>query len=164
VLDAFEEAIVRHGVQGASFARIATLGGFHRSLVQHHFRTREQLVEACLERLVERYVDYLERVAEGGPEALLDWLLSPHGPAGPPRIAQVADAYAALANADAGAAARLGDMYERFIAALSEALGDRRELAFLLVCVAFGRAGLEVLGIPEAATGVARETARRWTG
>jgi len=162
VLDAFERSLLVHGVQGSSFARIAAEGGFHRSLVQHHFKTRERLVAACLDRLVERYLSRLSEVRAEDPSTshLLDWLCSPHGPEGPPRQAKVVDAFVALANTDPAVAARLAPLYEAFV----EALDLPRRTAFPCVALSFGRAGLEVLGLPEATTGSAREACRCLAG
>ena len=67
ILDAFEEAIVENGVQAASFARIAAIGGFHRTLVQHHFGTRASLTQALLDRLVDYYARRTLEVAAAAP-------------------------------------------------------------------------------------------------
>ena len=175
VLDAFEEAVVLHGVQGASFARIAEVGGFHRSLVQHHFGTRSALLEAALERVTGHYARRTAELIEGLPpaerlEALLDWLLSPFPPEGPPRIAKVVDALLALANVHPGVRRRIRGLYEGFVDALVQALVARhpsaeaarlRSVAVTLVGLSFGRAGLDALGLPEAASPSAREACDR---
>lgn len=174
ILDAFEEAAVEHGVQGASFARIAEAGGFHRSLIQHHFVTRAGLVEAALDRIVEVYLARMEYLTKDAlPEArsglLLDWMLAPfsHG-GGQPRMAQVVDAFVALANVDPAMGRRMLGLYERFTAALDDALrvchpkataAARRKVAFAIVCLSFGRAGLETLGMDAASGKAAREMA-----
>ena len=89
VLDAFEAAVVEHGIQRASFARIAAAGGFHRSLVQHHFKTREGLLRAALDRVAERYHARLELIRSEAPpgarlDAILSWMFAPLGDGGPP--------------------------------------------------------------------------------
>jgi AcrR family transcriptional regulator len=172
ILDAFEEAAVIHGVQGASFARIAEAGTFHRSLIQHHFVTRANLVEAALDRIVEVYLARMAHVIKGAPpEAhlglLLDWMLAPFSRAGgQPRMAQVVDAFVALANVDPAMGRRMLGLYERFAAAIEEALrarhpdttpAARRKVAFGVVCLSFGRAGLETLGMDVAGGKAARE-------
>ena len=103
VLDAFERAIVAHGVQGASFARIAAEGDFHRSLVQHHFANRDALLNACVDRLVAYYLGRLDEV-----DNVMEWLMSPHGPDGPVTKAKVVDAFIATANTDEKLARKLG--------------------------------------------------------
>ena len=162
VLDAFERSLLLHGVQGASFARIAAEGGFHRSLVQHHFKTRDRLVDACIDRVVCRYRARLAEVREEDPSPghLLDWLCSPHGADGPPRMAQVVDAFVALANTDASVARRLAPLYAGFV----EALDLDADVAFACVALSFGRAGLETLGFPAASGPAAREACRRLAG
>ena len=174
ILDAFEEAAVVHGVQGASFARIAEVGSFHRSLIQHHFGTRAHLVEAALDRIVEVYLARMAYVTRDTPEGarlglLLDWMLAPfsHG-GGQPRMAQVVDAFVALANVDPAMGHRMLALYERFTAAIEDALrachpkspaAARRKVAFAIVCLSFGRAGLETLGMDAASGKAAREMA-----
>lgn len=173
VLDAFEEAIVLHGVQAASFARIAQAGGFHRSLVQHHFGTRDRLVDAALTRLVQVYAARAASQLEHLPPdtklaVLMTWLFSPFGPEGPPRQARVVDAFIAIAPTQPGVAAHLRTLYAHFTATLTEALAEhcpaaesdaRADAAFAVVCLSFGRAGLDTLGAPAARGPAARRAA-----
>jgi AcrR family transcriptional regulator len=173
VLDAFERAIVEHGVQAASFARIAREGGFHRSLVQHHFGTRERLEDAALARVVMVYAARGSALLHGHPPSahlglLLTWFFAPFGPSGPPRQARVVDAFIALAPTRPAAAAHLRALYGHFTARLLEAIAEhcpeahvdtRAEAAFAVVCLSFGRAGLDTLGAPDARSGAAKRAA-----
>jgi len=170
ILDAFEEAIVENGVQAASFARIAAIGGFHRTLVQHHFGTRASLTQALLDRLVDYYARRTLEVAAAAPvgervAALLDWMLSSFGEGGPPRQARVVDAFVALAPTDPRVQRALQSLYAGFSNALASELSveqpglsesARQELAFVWVSLAFGRAGLDTLRAPLSNTDVAR--------
>lgn len=168
ILDAFEEAIVRHGVQAASFARIAQEGGFHRSLIQHHFQTRDHLVRACVTRVVDVYLAKLSWLTHLDPPdaaaprltRLQAWLLAPFGEEGPPREARVVDAFIALATQDEHVRDELARLYEGFAECLEQALGEcypaaaeavRAEVAWGLVALAFGRASFDTMGL-----GVAR--------
>jgi AcrR family transcriptional regulator len=174
VLDAFEEAVLEHGVQASSFARIAAIGGFHRTLIQHHFGKRDVLVMAALDRIVEQYVGFTRRLVQRSTDeervdVLVGWLLSPFGPSGPPRIASVVDAYQALANTEPEIRTRIRDLYEAFCGALEDALlfhaphaalSSRRDAAITIVALSFGRAGLDTLGMPEAAGPGVRAAAR----
>ncbi|GEM_PF-2166918 len=164
VLVAFEEAVLRHGLQGASFARIAEQGGFHRSLIQHHFGTREQLLAASLERLVDVYGAIVQSILAVTPPQdrtprLLDWLCRPFGPEGPPREALVVDAFQALAGNVPDVARRLAELYGHFAVALAGALAHsapdaaspaRQELAHVLISLSIGRACLDTLGFSTA--------------
>ncbi len=177
VLDAFEEAVLLHGVQGSSFARIAAVGGFHRSLVQHHFGTRRALVEAALDRIVDAYVRFPAKLLQDVPpvdhlETLVGWLLSPFPPEGPPRIASVIDAYQALANTDPGVRAGIRRLYRCFTDDVAAALVVRypnasperiRDVALAAVFLSFGRAGLDTLEIAEAKDGAAMAAFRALT-
>ncbi len=175
VLDAFEEAVVRYGIAGASFSRIAELGGFHRSLVQHHYRRRDELIAEGLERIIEVYIARQALILHNAPaekhcDVLVDWLLGPFGPDGPLRIGQVMDAYQAQANTDSEVGRRLLGLYEHFIEGLDRALGARyphagrtrrRNVAFEIVCMSFGRAGLDLLGSRQARSLLARKACDR---
>lgn len=170
ILDAFEEAILEYGVQGASFKRIAEHGGFHRTLVHHHFKTRALLVEEAIRRIVDVYLARMSLLLVGVDpddrlERLLDWLMSPFGDEGPTRQARVVDAYIALAGTDASVRGELRRLYDRFADELAIALKIRcpergeealRSTAFTLVGLSFGRAGLDTIGTPLAATWTAR--------
>ncbi len=170
ILDAFEEAIVSYGVPGSSFARIAERGGFHRTLIQHHFGTRARLVEASLDRLCDYYERRLgERIGAAAHHdtlgELMDWLLSPFGDEGPPRVALAVDAFVAAAGTDAAIRRRLAALYQRFADALADSMSPhapdtaRSQLeaaAFSITCLSFGRAGLDTLGLEMAGTLTAR--------
>ncbi len=171
VMDAFEEAILVNGVHGASFARIAEQGGFHRTLVQHHFKSRAVLLEATIRRIVDVYFARMSQLlvgvaAEDRLSCLLDWLMSPFGGEGPVRQASVVDAFIALASTDDAVRVELRRLYDRFADELSVALKVRypeldedtvHSTAFALVCLSFGRAGLDTLGTPLATTLTARD-------
>lgn len=175
VLDAFEEAVVRFGIAGASFSRIAEIGGFHRSLVQHHYRRREELITEALDRIIEVYIARQALILHNTEpdkhsEALVDWLLGPFGPEGPLRIGQVLDAYQALANTDFEVGRRLRGLYEHLIDGIDAALGHRYpragrtrrlNVAFAVVCMSFGRAGLDLLGSRQARSLVARKACEK---
>lgn len=171
VLVAFEEAVLCHGLQAASFALIAAQGGFHRSLIQHHFGSREALLAAALERLVDVYGAIVQGILSRTPTgehttALLDWLCSPFGPEGPPREALVVDAFQALAGTNPQVAARLAELYGHFAVALSGALaqtapgapsGARHDAAHVLISLSIGRACLDTLGFSSARGPAARQ-------
>ena len=156
ILDAFEEAVVRHG-GSASFGQTAAIGGFHRSLVQHHFGTRQQLLIATADRIVDMYRVRLEELcAEPEPvDALVYYLTMPFGEGGPSRPSKVVDALVAMAHTNEPVRDRIAVLYELFIEAVAGGLAqryphappERREhVAYSVVAMSFGRGGLEVLG------------------
>ena len=152
VLNAFEDAVVEHGVH-ASFAQIARAGGFHRSLIQHHFKTRERLLEAAIDRVVAYYSGRLDE--HHGVDALLGWYFAPFPASGPPRVAKVVDAFQALAPSSPYVRGRLAELYILFGARLAGALvserampiGRARTVSMQVVALSFGRAGLDTLGL-----------------
>ena len=55
ILDAFEECVTRHGLEGTTLQHVADRAGLTRSLIRHHVGNREELLAAWAERAVERY-------------------------------------------------------------------------------------------------------------
>lgn len=55
ILDAFEECILKHGVEGSTLQRIADEAGMQRTIIGHYFGTRRALVEDVVARILDRY-------------------------------------------------------------------------------------------------------------
>lgn len=85
ILDAFEQCVLRYGLEGSSLERVAEEAGVKRSILRHYIGNREALIRAMVERLVEKYRRQLESLAAyltQGPDknrvpTLLEWLFSP---------------------------------------------------------------------------------------
>lgn len=54
ILDAYEQCVVRHGVEGATLQRVADECGLARPLLHHYVGNREDLLDALISRLEER--------------------------------------------------------------------------------------------------------------
>ena len=54
ILDAVEHCIARFGVDGATLERIADKAELARPLIRHNVGNREELLQACFERFIER--------------------------------------------------------------------------------------------------------------
>jgi AcrR family transcriptional regulator len=173
VLDATERAIVRHGVPGGGFAEVAGAGGFSAAIPTLHFDAPARLLLATLRRVVEVYAARASKLLdEVPPEATLrvwlGWLFSPFGADGPPRQARVVDAFIAAAPTWPDAAAELRILYGHFTARLADAIAehcldahpdDRTDAAHAVVCLSFGRAGLDTLRLSAARGPAARRAA-----
>ena len=92
-------------------------------------------------------------------QILLDWYFAPFPPEGPPRVSRVVDAFIGLVTMDASVRSQMAELYSNFIESLVAALEwshpgaseqARQRVAELLVSLAYGRAGLDTLGIGEA--------------
>ncbi|MEM1142767.1 MAG: TetR family transcriptional regulator, partial [Pseudomonadota bacterium] len=55
ILDAFESCVIRHGLAGATLQKVADESGLARPLIHHNVGSRDELLEALLERLDLRY-------------------------------------------------------------------------------------------------------------
>ncbi len=55
ILDSFYQVIVEEGIEGASIAKIAKKLEVHPSLIIHYFSTKEELVVALVDSIVEKY-------------------------------------------------------------------------------------------------------------
>ncbi|MEM8492742.1 MAG: TetR family transcriptional regulator [Pseudomonadota bacterium] len=55
ILDAFESCVIRHGLTGATLQKVADESGLARPLIHHNVGSRDELLEALLERLDLRY-------------------------------------------------------------------------------------------------------------
>lgn len=73
LVSAFARVLAAHGYAGATIAAVALEAGVAPGLVHHHFESKEELLEALLERLLETF---RERVGgfEGGEDPLLAYV------------------------------------------------------------------------------------------
>ena len=55
ILDAFEQCILERGIEGSSFQHIAQVLGMDRKMISHYFGSREALVEAMTQRIVDAF-------------------------------------------------------------------------------------------------------------
>ena len=79
ILCAFEACIAEDGLAGASMRKIAAKAGVKQPVIHHYFGSRDDLVGALFDRIVNRYTGLLNRLTEttGGLtlEGFLDFLL-----------------------------------------------------------------------------------------
>jgi TetR/AcrR family transcriptional repressor of bet genes len=52
ILTALTRVLAAHGVEGATIARVAAEAGFAPGLLHHHFRSKDEMIEALLAELV----------------------------------------------------------------------------------------------------------------
>ena len=55
ILDAFEQCILVRGIEGSSFQHIAQVLGMDRKMISHYFGSREALVDAMTQRIVDAF-------------------------------------------------------------------------------------------------------------
>lgn len=54
ILDAFERCVAQFGVEGATLERVAQQAGLARALIRHHVGNRDALLDALVDRVVEK--------------------------------------------------------------------------------------------------------------
>ncbi len=76
ILDAAEALFARKGYQATSVGEVAGAVGIRSPSLYNHFRNKEALYRAVLERLLDRFAAPMEALAHGPitEERLLDWL------------------------------------------------------------------------------------------
>jgi len=76
ILDAAEALFARKGYQATSLGELAAEVGIRTPSLYNHFRNKEALYRAVLERLLDRFAAPMEELAHGPitEERLLDWL------------------------------------------------------------------------------------------
>ncbi len=76
ILKAFYYVIETEGFENASVAKVAKKAGVHPSLVIHYFGTKETMVLALVDEVLQTYSDLFRKLPEtGDPEERLDRLL-----------------------------------------------------------------------------------------
>ncbi|MEM9278958.1 MAG: TetR/AcrR family transcriptional regulator [Pseudomonadota bacterium] len=81
ILDAFSVCIARYGLDGATLAKTAEVAGMARPLVRHNIGNRSDLLEAFVDRLLEKSRESNILLTSQLPlrnraETLVDWLFN----------------------------------------------------------------------------------------
>lgn len=75
ILDAFEDCVVEHGLEASSFQRIAEVLEMDRAMIRHYFGSRDALVRAMIDRVIDRWASGLTSLAAEVPPAPFDMLV-----------------------------------------------------------------------------------------
>ncbi len=159
ILDALQQCIEKHGLAGSTMARIAEQAGVQRSLISHYFGTREDLLGALFDRMLEMRSREFESYVENHSDhtrlaAGLDYLFGGPFVAGGDGLAGTGETFSLAARSEAYRE-RLRVMYERFARRVEQELAkactgttaaDRRAVAYAIVCLAEQNQSLSWLG------------------
>jgi AcrR family transcriptional regulator len=171
ILDAVEACILEYGIDGVSFARVGRAAGVRSSIVPHYFGSKEALMAAMVDRVLDRVEGILDAALAGlEGQALLDGLLEVlfGGSLNVAQVALVLDQLRASAYFNDATRRRLVSMYHHFealaVAALDEIHPDadpdhRRAVAYGLVCLGDANNSLRASGFPVEYDGWARSGA-----
>ncbi len=75
ILDAFERVVLRDGYAGASQRKIAREAGVNQPMLHHYFSGGDAMLDAMLERVVERYTTALHQFLNNSEPPSLERLL-----------------------------------------------------------------------------------------
>ncbi len=82
ILDAYEICLIRYGVEGTTMDRVAKEAGLARPLIRHNVGNRDDLLQATVERFIERSDVSMRQMIAALPRTdtlitLIDWLFDP---------------------------------------------------------------------------------------
>jgi AcrR family transcriptional regulator len=160
ILDAYEECVLQFGMETSSLEMIADKAGIKRSVVRHYMGNRAELRRALVERIIERTTRaYQDAIADqrraGGIEGVIDYIAGPEFP--DKRLDALIDALFAASHRDPNLRAQLRGRYVGFQRVIARELraafpsaGSKQisGVAYALVCLAYGSASMQDLGIP----------------
>jgi AcrR family transcriptional regulator len=160
ILDAVEACIIDHGIDGVSFARVASRAGVRTSIVPHYFGSKEALMTAMVDRVLGRVQVLLDTSLDGLDgrrliDRLLDVLFGGQLSVAP--VVVVLDQLRALAYFNEPTRTRLVAMYQHFeelaVAVLEDVYPEaepaqRRSVAYALLCLGDANNSFRAAGFP----------------
>ncbi|WP_269802741.1 TetR/AcrR family transcriptional regulator [Actinocorallia populi] len=160
ILRAAARTVAEHGLAGSTQERIAAAAGMSRSHVRHYVGNRDELIHALWEHVMTPYFTELREVMAGPPaearmHALVDHLFGPQMAHNEDNL--VIDALINGAMHDVRLRGRIYESYSRLEQEIARAIreaspgcdhGESRQLAYALICMAFGYSTLAALPFP----------------
>jgi AcrR family transcriptional regulator len=171
ILQAFEECVLKYGLEGSSLQLIAQQAGVRRNLIRHYFGNKDDLTEALIAGIIERTIAESQDLASAaderaGAEALAGYLTGPRF--ADKRDDALVDALMAASHRDASLRTQLRRKYGAFQRAIEQQLrtsfpaataDDIRVCAYGLMCMAVGSASMYDIEFPASKRGYARQSA-----
>lgn len=166
ILDAFETVILRDGYANASQRRIAEEAGVNQPMIHHYFSGGDEMLDALLERITQRYRDALASYAqtEEKPslESILAFLCSPE-------FHQVSLQNQAMfrlmgqSKHHEKTVNRLSEVYQQLLQEITTYLEEAgvkntEQTAYTLMCLIIGHDWAKALGFGEHRNELMRET------
>jgi AcrR family transcriptional regulator len=173
ILDACEALVLTEGLASASPARVAGRIGLDRTTLHHYFRNRSALLGGLVERIVDGYLDSVQRVqsdreSNGDVSEVLDFLLS--SDFSRPGYDRILDEFSAASYDDPEVRKHLQRLFETLeaftVSLLLKAVPDAppqrvRETAYTIYALIEGAYLLRALGFPDSRMRAARSTAHQ---
>lgn len=170
ILDAFERVVLRDGYAAASQRKIAREAGLNQPMIHHYFSGGEALLDALLERVVERYTSALHEFLQGSDVPSLERLVSFLCSAEFHRVSERNGVFFALiaqGGHNESTSAKLTGLYQHFLQQITEYLGcagvdNPERIAYTLMCTVIGHDWAKKLGFGEARNGEIAEVLVSW--
>lgn len=173
ILQAAAQSVAMYGLAASTQERIAAVAGMSRSHIRHYVGNRDDLIDALWEHIMTPHFASMhavlaDRDSDAQLTALVDFLFGP-------KMARdednaVIEALISGAMQDLRLRARIYDSYsrlEREIAAVIRAAipgsssSESLQLAYALICIAFGHSTLSALPFPPSRRRGAKELAHQ---
>lgn len=159
ILDAYEQCVLEHGVEGTTDTRIAAHAGLNRNLIRYYYGSRDALNQALIDRVLHGTLAQMQEVLSRqesleDPEAMIEFLT---GPAWPDECDDaLIDAVMSAMHRNPRLREQQKAKYVTYLEWVGEALARRwrsarREdiemAAYMLMCIAIGNATLHDVGL-----------------
>ncbi|HEX2316732.1 MAG TPA: TetR/AcrR family transcriptional regulator [Thermomonospora sp.] len=160
ILRAAARSVARYGLAGSTQERIAAAAGMSRSHVRHYVGNRDQLIDALWDHVITPYFDAMRAEVTGrAPEArlgaLVDYLFGPQLARNEDDL--VIEALISGAMHDVRLRGRIYESYARLEREIARTIraavpgcdsAESLQLAYALICMAFGHSTLAALPFP----------------
>ncbi len=157
ILDAFERVILREGYANTSQRKVALEAGINQPMLHHYFEGGDDMLQALLDRVVERYQsaldDFLSQEKSGDFESILRFITS----ADFHQVSRQNEVFFALIGQGGHREEvfeKMSAVYRTFHQVLSDSLvanhaASPNELAYLIMCFVIGHDWAKKLGFGE---------------
>lgn len=160
ILKAAAQSVATYGLAASTLERIAAVAGMSRSHIRHYVGNRDQLIDALWDHIMTPYFTSMREVlADREPgtalPALVDFLFGPQMARG--EDDSVIEALISGSMQDVRLRGRIYDSYSRLEREIAKVVRDSvpgcgsaesLQLAYALICMAFGNSSLTGLPFP----------------
>jgi len=158
ILDAYERVILREGFGLASQRKIAEEAGVKQPMIHHYFSGGDDMIDALLQRVVERYTQALSAFAQSSHEPSLEQALSFVCSAEFHQVSQQNEVFFSCmigaGNKNQHIADKVFTVYASLLDTITEHLKKAKvknfeEMGYLMMCLIIGHDWAKKLGFGE---------------
>ncbi len=158
ILDAYERVILREGFGLASQRKIAEEANVKQPMIHHYFGGSDDLIDALLDRVVERYTHALDTFAKAEQEPSLEHLLSFACSAEFHQVSQQNEVFFSFmigsGEQNPQIAEKVSSVYQFLLDLITEHLKkakvkNYKEMSYLMMCLILGHDWARKLGFGE---------------